>query len=113
MQAGENVLGTVGDTSWVDVAPWAATSSTVMFRFQNTSMACTPEDDTAIREMVLTGQVKADHAPTDTCYYVSDYGQTYRGKQATTETGRDCLHWGLIDQPAGGNIFSDRELRES
>lgn len=81
-----------------------------MFNFRNTTTACSPPEDTALRDLV----VHSDSKPpaTTTCYMAQDYGESYRGPLAITESGQACLHWGLPDQP-GGNIFSDPLLHET
>lgn len=116
MQVTSNAIGSISDSGWVDVVPWTLPPPVVMFSFQNTTTACTPDDDTdtALMDLVEAAPAPAAAAPPSSgCYLASDRGQSYRGQVATTESGRACLRWGLPDQPGGGNIFSDPLLRNS
>lgn len=118
MQDPSNTIGTIRESGWVAAAPWTptATPPAVMFKFENTSTACAPEDDTALSEVLESIEAQASLAaevPPGSgggCYTVSDRGQGYRGQMDTTETGRACLRWGQHDHPGGGNIFSDARL---
>lgn len=120
MQDPSNTIGTVRESGWVAAAPWTptATPPAVMLKFENTTTACAPEDDTAISEVLHSAEAHAGPAADDPsgsggdCYLASDRGRGYSGQMATTESGRACLHWGEHDQPGGGNIFSDPRLQD-
>jgi hypothetical protein len=84
-----------------------------MFKFQNATTACT-EDDTVLMDLARahSSNVESTLASTDTCYIADNFGQSYRGPLATTESGHACLPWGQNDQPGGNNIFSDPLIRD-
>lgn len=117
-------VGVITSTDWRHPAPWAAPPSgspgheLIQWRLTNVNVTCARDDGAmerlaAIPRPPLPDAAVAGAQAGGSCYLAADRGESYRGPAAISESGRPCVPWGSIGQPAGANVLSSVYLPDS